>query len=572
MNRALTWSVWISTFILLMFGAQLQVLKQSLICPDWPMCFGSLTPLMGPAFYESGHRFIAGITLILTILWTVFHFDKLKMKATIPMMVIITQSLLGAAAFFYKLPTITSILHLTLSLLFVGSVLVLNIESENNEESHSNWDPRLKDGALWLLLFLLTQIIFGGILRKASLIQNCEDSMSWWSCWMEQAQIPLAGNLSLIHRFFGLFLVMFGIIFSAWMGKHKRFQTHAIILGSLFLLQALSGIYLGRILPIKYLILVHFAISFFIFTLLLITLAKTRLYERRLFGKVVPTFLNDVMDLFKPKLTILVVVTVLIGVFLAPLTINIVWLIIGLLGIWIQAAGSLCLNCYLEKDVDAKMERTKDRPLPAGRLSPTLALNIGIFTSIIGTLLIWWSSNLLTAMLGVAAILSYVFIYTPMKPKSPYALYVGAVPGAIPTLMGWTLVTDSVGGLGGFLFGVLFLWQIPHFIAISIYRDKEYRAAGLKTFAETNSERYLKFAISGFTLLICLLAMAPYTESLRGDAYGVASIVIGVIFLAISCGFFFTKNHDQFVKWARVYFFSTLIYLPLQLTALLILI
>lgn len=572
MNRALTWSVWISTFILLMLGAQLQVLKQSLVCPDWPMCFGNLTPLMGPAFYESSHRFVAGLVLILTLMWTFFHFEKLRVKSTIPFMVIITQSLLGAATFFYKLPTITSILHLSLSLLFVGSVLVLHLESEKEEKTYSSWDSRLKDGALWLLLCLLAQIIFGGILRKASLIQNCEESMNWWSCWMEQAKIPLAGHLSLIHRFFGLFLVMFGVIYAAWMNRTAEFKKISILLGSLFLLQALSGIYLGRILPIKYLILIHFAISFLIFTILIWHLSLCRLYERRSYGKVVPTFLNDVMDLFKPKLTILVVVTVLIGVFLAPLTVNIVWLIIGLLGIWIQAAGSLCLNCYLEKDVDAKMERTKDRPLPAGRLSPALALNIGIFTVVLGTGMIWWASNLLTAGLGLVAVLSYVYLYTPMKRHSAYALYVGAVPGAIPTLMGWTLVTNSMSGLGWYLFGVLFLWQIPHFMAISIYRDKEYRAAGLKTFAETSSKRYLKFAISGFTLLMCVLAMIPYTESLRGAAYGLASSCFGVIFLAISLGFFFTKNDQQFVKWGRVYFFSTLLYLPLQLLALLILV
>ncbi|MFY7992098.1 MAG: heme o synthase [Bacteriovoracaceae bacterium] len=571
MNRALTWSVWISTFILLMLGAQLQVLKQSLVCPDWPMCFGQLTPLMGPAFYESTHRFIAGFVLILTLMWTFFHFSALKFKAIIPLMIVITQSLLGAVTFFYKLPTITSILHLALSLLFAGSILVLHQEESKKDFTPRDWDPRFKDGALWLLLFLLTQIIFGGILRKASLIQNCEESMSWWSCWMEQAKIPLAGHLSLVHRFFGLFLVMGGVGYAAWLSRSSFFLKRAILLGALFLLQGGSGIYLGRILPIRYLILIHFAIGFLIFTLLLWHLTECRLYERKFLGKIIPTFLNDVMDLFKPKLTILVVVTVLMGVFLAPLTFNIVWLIIGLLGIWIQAAGSLCLNCYLERDVDAKMERTKDRPLPAGRLSPVLALNIGITTVIVGTLLIWWAGNLLTAVLGLAAVLSYVYLYTPMKPLSPYALYVGAVPGAIPTLMGWTFVTNAINGLGFYLFGILFLWQIPHFIAISIYRDAEYRAAGLKTFAETQSRNYLIATMIGFTSLIVMTSILPYQVGLRGGIYAISSLILGIPFLGLSFYGFWTKGTQGLSVWARSYFFATIVYLPLQLTALLIL-
>src|SRR5262249_47858283 len=155
--------------------------------------------------------------------------------------------------------------------------------------------------------------------------------------------------------------------------------------------------------------------------------------------------------------TILVVVTLLIGVFLAPIQMNIIYLFISLIAIWLQAAGSLSLNCYLERDADKLMERTKDRPLPAGRLAPSVAWNWGWGLILVGTLTLLFTANLLTAGLGLFSALSYLYIYTPMKLKTPYALYVGAVPGALPTLMGWTLVTNSISGPGIYLFGILFL-------------------------------------------------------------------------------------------------------------------
>src|SRR5439155_3385439 len=132
------------------------------------------------------------------------------------------------------------------------------------------------------------------------------------------------------------------------------------------------------------------------------------------------------------------------------------------------------LNCYLERESDALMRRTRDRPLPAGRVEPWVALALGVGVASTSIPLLGWATNALTALLALVALVTYVGVYTPMKQRSGLALFVGAVPGAIPPLMGWTAVTGRLETGGLALFAILFCWQLPHFLAISIYLADDY--------------------------------------------------------------------------------------------------
>lgn len=564
------WPLYLGTIILLVVGAQLQVLKSALVCPDWPLCFGEFLPLyMTPAFYESLHRFMAGMVGILSLVWAFGRFKEFRYKSLLPLFLIFLQSLLGLATFLYKLPTVTTILHLIFSLLFLSS-LEGTRHLDFDESLKAKWNPKLKDVVGFFLFFLVFQFVLGGILRKSSLLASCEESMEFWQCWQKQSLIPLAGSLSLIHRFLGILTTLSGLFVFIYLIKHLPKWKLAGWIGLLSMLAQLwLGLKMGRS-SSREMIIWHFSVALLSFCSLLFLIVRLRRYEKHFFGNAVPTYLNDLMDLFKPKLTILVVVTLLIGVFLAPISMNLIYLILSLIAIWLQAAGSLSINCYLERDLDKLMERTKDRPLPAGRLHPNVALYWGWGLIIFGTILIFIFGNALTALLGLFSALSYIYLYTPHKIKSPYALYVGAVPGALPTLMGWTLVTNSLEGLGIYLFGILFLWQIPHFMAISYYRKTDYANAHILTFAHTHSKGFLQVNIFLYSLLMLLYGLLPYVWGWRGEAYFWSSMMIGVI-LSVWAMFGFKKRDEDMKTWARSYFFLTLFYLPLQLGVLLIL-
>jgi protoheme IX farnesyltransferase len=569
--NALFWVLYSGTILLLLVGAQLQVLKTALVCPDWPLCFGEFLPAtMSPAFYEGLHRFLAGLMGIGSIAWGIVRFKDLKMKALLPLFLIILQSFLGWATFTYKLPTITTVLHLVFSLVFLAS-LEGTRHLEFDESIKPRWNAKLKDWVGFFLFLLLVQFFLGGILRKSSLLAQCESNMEFWQCWKLQSEIPLAGSLAIMHRLLGILTTITGLfVFSHLIKELPKWKGAAVIGVTLMLVQLTLGFQMGRSAS-REMIIWHFTTALFSFAVLLFLIVRLRRYEKHFFGKPIPTYLNDLIDLFKPKLTVLVVITLLVGVFLAPMQMNIILLFISLIAIWLQAAGSLSLNCYIERDADKLMERTRDRPLPAGRLKPSVAWNWGWSLIILGTVTLIFSANLLTASLGLFAALSYLYLYTPLKLKTPYALYVGAVPGALPTVMGWTTMTDTISGPGIYLFGILFLWQIPHFMAISLYRKNEYGMAQFLTFAQTHSFSFLRLNIVLYSFILLLFGMIPYFSGWRGQGYFVSSLMIGVILLGFSLAGYFVKGEQSQNKWARSYFFATLFYLPLILGVLLVL-
>jgi protoheme IX farnesyltransferase len=242
--------------------------------------------------------------------------------------------------------------------------------------------------------------------------------------------------------------------------------------------------------------------------------------------------LRDLVALTKPRLSSLVLCTTAGGLWLAHGSLGRGSSVAALAGTTLAVAGAHALNCYIERDIDRYMERTRGRPLPAGRLDPRVALVLGIVLSMVSIPLLWLAVNPVTALLGALALLSYVLVYTPLKTRSPAALYVGAVPGALPPLMGWTAATGRIEPAGVVLFAVLFLWQLPHFLAIAIYRKDDYAAAGMRTLPIVRGDAVARRHIALWTLALVPVTFGLNALGVAGWIYGAAAAALGAAFIA----------------------------------------
>jgi protoheme IX farnesyltransferase len=224
---------------------------------------------------------------------------------------------------------------------------------------------------------------------------------------------------------------------------------------------------------------------------------------------------------------------------------------------------------WWERDIDARMTRTRNRPLPAGRLSADVALAFGLALAVVSVPMLFMV-NVATGLLGLAALLSYVAVYTPLKRHTHLALLVGAVPGAIPPLLGWATVTGTVGLGGLLLFAVLFLWQIPHFAAIAIFRAEDYGRAGLQVVSVQHGERAARQTVALYAALLVATTMLFVPFELAGRYYLSAATVLGAAFLALSLRGLRTGARFDTNRWAKQVFAFSVIYLPALLVALLV--
>ena len=270
---------------------------------------------------------------------------------------------------------------------------------------------------------------------------------------------------------------------------------------------------------------------------------------------------GDYLALTKPRLNFLVVATSAAGYYLgASGGVDLVLMAEAVAGTALVAGGAAVLNQVSERDTDALMRRTRMRPLPDGRLTPADAAIFGAALSLAGLALLATRANWLSAALALATLVSYLVVYTPMKRRSPLSTIVGAVPGALPALIGWTASHGSIDRSGAALFAIVFCWQLPHFMAIAwLYRD-DYAKAGFPMLPviDPGGKRAGKQAVYWGALLI-LASLEPNFSGLAGSVYLGVAIVLGAALFWLAVRFAWTRNEAT----ARALFYGSITYLPL---------
>ncbi|MGH9379947.1 MAG: heme o synthase [Thermoanaerobaculia bacterium] len=276
--------------------------------------------------------------------------------------------------------------------------------------------------------------------------------------------------------------------------------------------------------------------------------------------------LADLTELTKPGITLMVVITAAIGLLLAGgLEASAALWFHTLLGTGLVAGGASALNHVRERDTDARMRRTANRPLPSGRLGVEVATLFGVLVTGAGLVELLLAVNPLTAALGALAVVGYVFIYTPMKRRTSLSTLVGGFPGSIPPMMGWTAMRDTVELPAWVLFGILYFWQMPHFLAIAWLCREDYARAGFPMLSvldpdgrETGRQAVL------YCLPLLPISLLPAVLDLAGWVYAIGGLILGGVYLGYSLGF---ARRPSRTTARRLMLFS-LLYLPALLAAL----
>ncbi len=268
--------------------------------------------------------------------------------------------------------------------------------------------------------------------------------------------------------------------------------------------------------------------------------------------------IKDYIELSKPRIAFFCLIMAAGGIILANNRISVLTLIMTMTGTGLSVAAANVFNMIYERHTDKFMRRTRFRPMVVGKIKVKHALTFACVLALLSIFLLAYFVNVLTAVLALLAIIFYAAIYTPLKVKTPLALVIGAIPGAIPPLIGWTAVDNKVTLSSLALFGVLFAWQMPHFIAIAINHKEDYIKAGIKVVPAVRGEHVAKIQALLWTIVLFVLSLTLFYLNLGSWIYLFFAIVLGIWFLYLSI----LGLYKPFPNWPRKFFIASLIYLP----------
>ena len=547
----------VATFFLLIAGGLVTSTDSGLAVPDWPLSYGTLfPPMVGGIRYEHTHRVIAGIVALLIAVLAIWLRRReprqwVRRLGEGALAAVFAQAVLGGLTVLWMLPPSISVAHACLGpLVFCMLVCVAVVLDPRWLRAQGDvLGPRaVRLGSLGLFGLMVVQLIVGAVLRHTgqALALHLVGATAivslvawlWWS----------ARRLRSAHRLVtGLILgmvVQLALGWFAWRQREPVLMTTAHqSLGALLLASA----------------------SVLVFTAWRGVLRTSNFELRTPWRARVGAF----WELTKPRVTMMALLTTAVG-FLMGSTIytDPATLIPTLIGAWLVGSGANALNQWAEHDADALMERTKIRPLPTGRLQPWQACTFAVTMAITGLACLWLFVNALATWCALTTLVIYVNVYTPMKRLSPLCTLIGAVPGALPPIIGWAAASGSLSLEAWVLCAILFLWQLPHFLAIAWVHRDDYRRAGFRMLSvvdPTGQSTARQMVVYGLALLVT--SLFPAVLGAAGLLYVLAALSLGSWLLwtawqAVSPLTHAVKGSD---RGAQRLFLASVGYLPLVL-------
>ena len=536
------------TFCLLIAGALVTSTGSGLAVPDWPLSYGTwLPPMVGGILYEHGHRMIAafvGLLIIGLAVWCARVESRrwVKRLAAAALGAVIVQGVLGGLTVLLLLPPQISIAHACLGQTVFCLVISVALCTSAGWQARRaqrlpQTAPSLRTLASGALVLTFAQLALGAVIRHTGHVVPLHIAgalallltTGWFAAVARRTSEPVirwgAGRLVLLV----IAQMLLGLTIFTHHGS-VALRTGHVALGALVLAQAV-------------------ALAWEIFP-------RTHQPARA-------TLLADVLELTKARLSLLVLITTAVGFWigLRPGD-SLGRLLPVLLGTALVIGGANALNQWLEREPDALMERTKRRPIPAGRVAPETARRWGLLCAFGGTLLLSLTVNSVSALLALAGLASYVLVYTPMKRRTPLCTLVGAIPGALPPLIGWAGARGTLGAEAWVLFAILFVWQLPHFLALALLHREDYARAGfhmlplIESGGPTTARQMFLYGMALLPASLC-----PTVFGLAGPAYFFGALILGLGFLAIAARAAWWRTP----RAAWQLFFASVLYLPLLL-------
>ncbi|OLL54041.1 heme o synthase [Bartonella henselae] len=270
----------------------------------------------------------------------------------------------------------------------------------------------------------------------------------------------------------------------------------------------------------------------------------------------------DYITLLKPRVMLLVVFTALVGLIVSPVSINPLYGFLAILCIAVGGGGAGALNMWYDADIDAVMERTKSRPIPAGKVSSRKAFIFGMVLSILSVLIMGSFVNWFAALFLAFTIFFYIVVYTIwLKRRTPQNIVIGGAAGAFPPMIGWAAATGTVNIESFLLFLIIFMWTPPHFWSLSLFSSLDYDAAGIPMMPNVRGEHSTKKQILFYTILMAICAAGPFIIGFAGVFYGIFSTVLSIIFIHFAYRLWKSNTYDATILMAKKTFFFSLFYL-----------